>query len=102
MNTIKRAALIAIALVLEAVDRKITEEQNRLEEATQKPIEQPLTPSPTKYETVRIDTSSKPPARPYRIAYNPKTGIITSTTATSKYSPEQLNDMYKINPFTNL
>lgn len=102
MKTIKRAVLIAIALVLEAVDKKITEEQNRLEEATQKPIEQPLTPSPTKYETLRIDTNSKPPARPYMIHINPSTGIITSTTATSKYSKEELQAMYKINPYTNL
>ena len=98
---IKRTVLIAVALVLEKIDKKITEEQNNLE-ATQKPLEAPKMNSPTKYESVRIDTSSKPPARPYMIHVNHNTGIITSTTATSKYTPEQLQAFYKINPYTNL
>ena len=99
---IKRTVLIAIALVLEKIDRKITEEQNNLE-ATQKPlskriseaVEAPKMNSPTKYTRGRYKPS-EPPARPYI------RGIITSTTATSKYSPEELRAFYKINPYTNL
>lgn len=100
--------LIAVALVLEKIDKKITEERNRSYEEylsrkrTQKPLREPLSPSPSKYQTVRIDTSSEPPARPYMIHVNHNTGIITSTTATSKYTPEQLQSFYKINPYTNL
>ena len=91
---IKRTVLIAVALVLEKIDKKITEEQNNLE-ATQKPLEAPKMNSPTKYTRGRYKPS-EPPARPYI------RGIITSTTATSKYSPEELQSFYKINPYTNL
>ena len=97
---IKRTVLIAVALVLEKIDKKITEEQNNLE-ATQKPLEAPKMNSPTKYTRGRYKPS-EPPARPYMIHVNPSTGIITSTTATSKYTPEQLQAFYKINPYTNL
>ena len=99
-QTIRRTVLIAVALVLEKIDKKITEEQNNLE-ATQKPLEAPKMNSPTKYTRGRYKPS-EPPARPYMIHVNHNTGIITSTTATSKYTPEQLQAFYKINPYTNL
>lgn len=146
---IKRTVLIAVALVLEKIDKKITEEQNNLE-ATQKPLEAPKMNSPTKYTRERLkpsiddprpvyangifkltvddngiitsisNGSSKEDMQVYRYPpltaeqvrqkleaqsnkyYNPNTGIITSTTANSKYSPEQLQSFYKINPYTNL
>lgn len=82
-------------------ERNRSYEEYLANKATQQPLEAPKMNSPTKYETVRINTSNTP-ARPYMIRINPSTGIITSTTATSKYTPEQLNDMYKINPYTNL
>lgn len=63
--------------------------------ATQQPLEQPRMKNPSKYGTLRIDTSSTP-NRPYM------KGIITNTTATSKYTPEELQAFYKINPYTNL
>lgn len=44
---IYRTVLIAVALVLEKIDKKITEEQNNLE-ATQKPLEAPKEPDPSK------------------------------------------------------
>ena len=91
--SIKRAALIAIALVLEAIDKRITED-------LEQPLEAPEQPRPSKYATARIDTSSEP-IRPYMTTYNPSTGIITSTTATSKYTKEQLQAFYKDNPYTN-
>ena len=53
-----------------------------------------------KYRTARIDTFNS--SLPIRHYYNHNTGIITSTTATSKYTPEQLQAFYKINPYTNL
>lgn len=99
-QTIRRSVLIAIALVLERVDKKITAEQDRIE-LTQKPIEQPLTPNLSKYTRSRYKPNQQP-IRPYMIHVNPNTGIITSTTATSKYTPEQLQAFYKINPYTNL
>ena len=98
---IKRTVLIAVALVLEKIDKKITEERNRSYEEylsrkrTQKPLREPLSPSPSKYTRERYKPSESP-ARPYM------KGIITSTTATSKYTPEQLQSFYKINPYTNL
>ena len=46
-QTIRRTVLIAIALVLERVDKKITAEQDRIE-LTQKPIEAPKEPDPSK------------------------------------------------------
>ena len=150
-QTIRRTVLIAIALVLEKIDKKITEEQNNLE-ATQKPLEAPKEPDPSKciceginqptdktnaflycskhnrtylnnqyvnedmpvyrkppltleqikdkYRTARIDTFNS--SLPIRHYYNHNTGIITSTTATSIYTPEQLQAFYKINPYTNL
>lgn len=106
-QTIRRTVLIAIALVLEKIDKKTTEERNRSYEEylsrkrTQKPLEAPKMNSPTKYQTLRIDTSNAP-SRPYMIHVNPSTGIITSTTATSKYTKEELQDFYKNNIFTNL
>ncbi len=106
-QTIRRTVLIAVALVLEKIDKKITEERNRSYEEylsrkrTQKPLEAPKMNSPTKYTRGRYKPS-EPPARPYMIHVNHNTGIITSTTATSKYTPEQLQAFYKINPYTNL
>ena len=84
--SIKRAALIAIALVLEAIDKRITED-------LEQPLEAPKQSRPSKYATARIDTSSEP-IRPYITTYNPSTGIITTTT-----SKGQLQAFYKENPY---
>ena len=108
--------LIAVALVLEKIDKKITEEQNNLE-ATQKPLEAPKMNSPTKYTRGRYKPSIDDPKPVYANGIFKLTvddnGIITSmssrpskyitaTTKQSKYSPEQLQSFYKINPYTNL
>lgn len=90
---IKRTVLIAIALVLEAIDKHITE-------SLEKPTRQPLTPNPSKC-TYKSKEDLQQPIRPYIVSINPSTGIITSTTANSKYTKEQLQDFYKINPYTN-
>ena len=87
--SIKRAALIAIALVLEAIDKRITED-------LEQPLEAPKQSRPSKYATVRIDTSSEP-IRPYITTYNPSTGIITTTT--SKDTKEQLQAIFIENPY---
>lgn len=91
--SIKRAALIAIALVLEAIDKRITED-------LEQPLEAPKQPRPSKYSCSSIKPPQQP-IRPYTTTYNPSTGIITSTTATSKYTKEQLQAFYKDNPYTN-
>ena len=87
-------------------ERNRSYEDYQAKRATQQPLEAPKMNSPTKYKTVRINTSNAPYTDNDNLniihSLNPKTGIITSTTATSKYTPEQLNDMYKINPYTNL
>ena len=108
--------LISVALVLEKIDKKITEEQNNLE-ATQKPLEAPKMNSPTKYTRGRYKPSIDDPKPVYANGIFKLTvddnGIITSmssrpskyitaTTKQSKYSPEQLQSFYKINPYTNL
>ena len=108
--------LIAVALVLEKIDKKITEEQNNLE-ATQKPLEAPKMNSPTKYTRGRYKPSIDDPKPVYANGIFKLTiddnGIITSmssrpskyitaTTKQSKYSPEELQAFYKINPYTNL
>lgn len=72
-------------------ERTKSYEDYQAKRATQQPLEQPSMNSPSKYGTLRIDTSNAP----YRTT-------ITTTTATSKYSPEQLRAFYKINPYTNL
>ena len=115
-QTIRRSVLIAIALVLEAVDKRITAEQNNLE-ATQKPLEAPKMNSPTKYTRGRYKPSIDDPKPVYANGIFKLTvddnGIITSmssrpskyitaTTKQSKYTPEQLQSFYKINPYTNL
>lgn len=83
---------IAIVLLIEILDKKITDKRIKSyneyieRKRTQKPLEQPKMNSPSKY---------------HRQSINANTGIITSTTATSKYTTEQLQDMYKENPYTN-
>ena len=106
--------LIAVALVLEKIDKKITEEQNNLE-ATQKPLEAPKMNSPTKYTRERTKPLDPNPVYAngiFKLTVDDN-GIITSmssrpskyitaTTKQSKYTPEQLQAFYKINPYTNL
>ena len=120
---IKRTVLIAVALVLEKIDKKITEERNRSYEEylsrkrTQKPLEAPKMNSPTKYTRGRYKPSIDDPKPVYANGIFKLTiddnGIITSmssrpskyitaTTKQSKYTPEQLQSFYKINPYTNL
>lgn len=69
--------------------------------ATVRAIEAPEEVKPSKYATARIDTSSEP-IRPLQ-GYNhtPVRPFIIATTPSSKYSPEQLQSMYKVNQYTN-
>lgn len=74
--------------------------------ATQQPLEAPSMNSPTKYTRERYKPSIDDPKPVYangrfKLTVNDN-GIITSTTANSKYSPEELRAFYKINPYTNL
>ena len=88
-QTIKRAALIAIALVLEAIDKHITEEQNKTTTA-------PDLTNSSKYTF----NSIKPSQQPIR-QYRDHNGIITTTTSRSRYTADELRAFYKINPYTN-
>ncbi len=120
---ISRTVLIALALVLEKIDKKITEEHNRSYEEylsrkrTQKPLEAPKMNSPSKYTRERYKPSIEDPKPVYANGVFKLTvddnGIITSmssrpskyitsTTKQSKYTKEQLEGFYKINPYTNL
>lgn len=68
---------------------------------TQQPLTEPLSPRPTKYATARLNTSNEP-IRPLQgYSHTPIRPFIISTTPSSKYTPEQLQAFYKINPYTN-
>ena len=68
---------------------------------TQQPFTEPLSPNPSKYATVRLNTSNEP-IRPLQgYSHTPIRPFITSATKQSKYTPEQLQAMYKINAYTN-
>lgn len=82
--------------------------------ATVRAIEAPKPSNPSKYATDKIDTSSEPLTAysngSFSMTVDDKGMItsmtnnqpfITTTTLASKYTPEQLQSMYKINPYTN-
>ena len=85
--------------------------------ATQQPLTEPLSPNPSKYTRERYKPDTEYPRPVYANGRFKLTvddnGIITSmssrpskyitaTTKQSKYTPEQLQSFYKINPYTNL
>lgn len=87
--------IIAIVLLLTFIKEERTRSYNQYlsTRAKQKPLKQPVMDSPSKYSQQTIRPTQQPVS---------KYSFITSTTATSKYTPEQLQSFYKINPYTNL
>lgn len=95
--------LLTLTLVFKFLqhERNKSYEEYLTKRATQKPLEHPNSSSSSirTYNTIKPLTNN--PRSPYSLSINPNTGIITSTTTTSKYTPEQLQSFYKINPYTN-
>lgn len=106
--SIKRSVLIALALVLEAVDKRITEEQNRLEEATQKPLDKPI----NSCQCITTCVCIKPLRTDPKLAYaNDRykltiddNGMVTSiSNRPSKYklTDKDIAEGYRTNPYRN-
>lgn len=102
LNTVLTLTLLIKILQSE---RTKSYEDYQAKRATQQPLEQPSMNSPTKYTRERLKPSIDYPRPVYANGRFKLTvddnGIITSTTANSKYSLEQLRAFYKINPYTN-